>query len=447
MVDAIAEPTTPRALRHGRSQVFSPAALSTFMARLLLQGSNAPIGSLLDPGAGAGALTESVLSLVSIPIRTIMVERDPVLADHLSDLAHDYRALLAPGSEIVREDFLVTAPRLKAAGVGFTHVIMNPPYQRILLGDGAREHLALAGLQVPNLYAAFLWWGVQLLRPQGRLVAVVPRSFLSGRQFRHLRTQILSQCGLVRLHHFRNRKSIFGRDSVQQEVVVVCLVKGKQRAKIAFSSSDGLDDLGAPAVEVPSDRLISTSPDDQVVLVPASADAAKLRPRVNGLAIPPNVRVSVGSIVDFRHSKDICEFSDATVPLVGSEIFSARPIGHRAIRLGVHLRRHIKPPGEYVVIRRISPPESRPRLQAVHLRALGGDFARGLTFENHVLVVHADGRGMNSADCERILDILSSNSAQEQIAERCSSTQINASDVLAIKTSIDERAEIRWKAM
>ena len=59
----------------------------------------------------------------------------------------------------------------------FTHIIMNPPYRKVASSSRERSLLRYVGIDVPNLYAAFLTLGMRLLAPGGQMVAITPRSF------------------------------------------------------------------------------------------------------------------------------------------------------------------------------------------------------------------------------------------------------------------------------
>lgn len=389
--------------------------------------------SILDPGAGAGALSESILEHVESPVRLTMVEQDAVLADHLGELLDHFKDKLERGSEVVTGDFIAASARWLKDGTKFTHVIMNPPYERVRSDSTVRANLKQAGVVASNLYAAFLWLGMDLLEEGGRMVAVVPRAVLSGSQFRSLRRHLLSSGSLFQLHHFRSRRQIFQRDSVQQEVVVLGLVKGTKLAQVHFSQSNGLDDIAIGGRLIPTWRFNDAGGDD-VILVPSSHG-----PALNGgteSLLPAGVTVSVGNVVDFRLPEGALNNEATGVRLVGSEVFamSTRPTRPpRWVRVDSTTSRFVMPPGRYIVIKRISPPETQPRLKHRVVNATGEGFRDGVTFENHVLVLHAGGAGLPEDTCTLLDELLGTNPVQRQIEERTGSTQINAADIRALR--------------
>ncbi|MGF3054584.1 Eco57I restriction-modification methylase domain-containing protein [Microbacterium sp. YY-03] len=385
--------------------------------------------TVLDPGAGAGALTEAVLDSFNSPFNIALVERDEVFHEHLVELV-DAKAMRYRGeAEVHSADFLELAPRWIKEGRKFTHVVMNPPYQRIRPGDDSAAKLRALGVRTHNLFAAFMWLSVDLLEDDGVLVAVVPRSLLSGLQYAAAREHILERAGVSHLHHFIDRRGVFGRDSVQQEVVVVALVKGRAPLEIQFSYSEGLDDIDG-ALALPA-RRFGRGPVDRYVMVVPSPGNLDGQPGETSPLLPPGVSVSVGSVVDFRATADISAVPDA-IPLVGSEIFFARRHLRRWLAKNVRTDKHIFPPGNYVVVRRISPTESPRRLQAIHIAAQGEEFAQGVAFENHVLVLHAGGKGLSAAHCRVLLKRLSDPRNDIQFRERGGTNQVNAGDLRAL---------------
>jgi adenine-specific DNA-methyltransferase len=425
-----AQPDKSQQPEPNRSQVFTPAILSDFMAEMLDVQSEEG-ASVLDAGAGAGALSESILTIVRHPVQLTLVEKDAVLADHLAELLNHFDAKLAQESEVIAGDFIEAAVRWRELGTSFTHVIMNPPYERVRVGSTERERLKEAGVVASNLYAAFLWLGMDLLREGGRMVAVVPRSVLSGSQFRPLRRHLLASGSLFRLHHFRSRREVFQRDSVQQEVVVLGFVKGVKVEQVRYSRSSNLGDIPSEGSLMPRQRFEDAGGDD-AILVPSQQARTSLGAEP---LLPKGTNVSVGSVVDFRLPEGTLNASSVGVRLFGSELFSAKDQPERWMRVGRATSRFVMPPGRYVVVKRISPPETQPRLKHRVVDATGAKFHDGVAFENHVLVVHAAGKGLSDEACRFLDESFGTEAAQQQIQERTGSTQINAADIRAMRRS------------
>ncbi|HZU92730.1 MAG TPA: Eco57I restriction-modification methylase domain-containing protein [Microbacterium sp.] len=409
--------------------------MAQFMAERLLASDQRKQLDLLDAGAGAGALTDAVVdqrrSTLPRPVITL-VEQDPVLAAHLDHLLTDRASEVDPSSQVVESDFITMGLEWRRMGRRFSHVIMNPPYAKIHSTSDTAAMLKAGNIVAPNLYAAFLWLGAELLRPGGKLVAIVPRMLLSGPSFRQTREHLLARCAVSDLHHFKDRKGVFGRDAVQQEVVILGLIRSSEGTRTRYSTSiDGEDFESSQAVSVPTPRFLSAGT-DSVILVPRTTNEATCTQPSGAALLPTEARVSIGNVVDFRNAAHLTDSWEKAVPLIGSEVFATSK-RQRGMRLTDETRRYVWRPGSYVVVRRISPPEYSPRLAAAVINATGPEFSQGVAFENHVLVIHENGGPLTQGAAVSLQRALMDAGSQQQISERVGGTQINAADIVALK--------------
>lgn len=421
-----------------RVQVFTPVPVARFMAELLLEDDPENV-NLLDPGAGTGVLAESVAATFGGPLSVTMVEIDPILATDLRHMAAESSAFSRSDEPtVIEENFLTFAknPNLRNS---FSRIISNPPYARITKADLSRALVRDLEIRSSNLYGAFLWKCVDLLSPGGRMVAIVPRSFCNGLQFRPLRDHMFHNGSLFRVHHFTNRNSVFGRDSVQQEVVIIGFVKSISPLNVQVTRSTGIDDLEQTSSTVfPRTRIIEDEKNDYVIRIP-SADSVPEILASKGPLLPKGVDVSVGSVVDFRVSQYLrTEVEDGAVPLIGSEQFSSKLKSERWLKVSAETEKYVYPPGKYVIVRRLSPPEQNPRLQAI---IVNSDNPLGVTFENHILVIHSAGFPLTQDVAAETVARLTSSTTVQQIVERTGSTQINVRDVRALQNLVDVRPQ------
>jgi len=162
------------------------------------------------------------------------------IAYRCQDAGHEYVGVEINGQEatkasknhpkltVLEEDFLLWEPKGR-----YDLVIGNPPYG--IVGDAShypisvlkdRKSLYKRALTTwhgkYNLYGAFIEKGVRLLAPEGKLVFVVPATFMILDDFAPLR-RFLAQAGKVNVHYVGG---VFpGRNVV---AVVLVLEKGKQ---------------------------------------------------------------------------------------------------------------------------------------------------------------------------------------------------------------------------
>ena len=108
----------------------------------------------------------------------------------------------------------------------FTHAILNPPYKKI---NSDSEHLRIlrqVGIETVNLYSAFVALSLALMKTGGQLVAIIPRSFCNGPNYRPFREFLLQRAALRHIHLFAFRTEAFKDDGVLQENVIVMLERG-----------------------------------------------------------------------------------------------------------------------------------------------------------------------------------------------------------------------------
>ena len=189
-LNAELESSNGRGERSARGQFATPSEAARTMAGLV-----EPAGRVLrvvDPGAGAGALMLALVATVvergSVEQLSVdLVETDPkalglletaVRGAHVVAEAHG----LSLTTRIVDRDFCDVSGW--AGEDRFDAAILNPPYMKLGASDPCRKMVGRRhGADCPNLYAAFLAVGVELLRDGGHLVAITPRSFANGLYF------------------------------------------------------------------------------------------------------------------------------------------------------------------------------------------------------------------------------------------------------------------------
>ncbi|MCS7218678.1 MAG: Eco57I restriction-modification methylase domain-containing protein [Thermus sp.] len=173
--------------RSSLGQVPTPAALVAFMVGL----AEAPLGGrVLEPACAHGPFLRAFREVHGAGYRFYGVEVDRKALD------------LPPWAHGVVTDFLLWEPQ-----EAFDLILGNPPYGA--LGAGARIPPGLRRLYRGrfrtwrgryNLYGAFLEKGVELLRPGGLLVYVVPAGWMVLEEFRELRA-FLAREGALEVYY------------------------------------------------------------------------------------------------------------------------------------------------------------------------------------------------------------------------------------------------------
>lgn len=240
-------------------QFFTPAKVANFMVGLFDVNFQKKKIKILDPGCGAlslsCALVERLINqnknLKKIEIDAF--DTDPLLNTIVANVANILKNWgEEKGVEIdinySNSDFLLSHKTHLKKDLNtpiYDLVVSNPPYFKIKKED-VRTSVFNSPLQgQQNIYSLFLLGASKLLKKQGQLVFIVPRSFTSGVYFQSFQKLFLKEIDIEYFHLFNSRTDGFKKDKVLQENIILKAVpKNKtQSSKIKISSSQGINDL------------------------------------------------------------------------------------------------------------------------------------------------------------------------------------------------------------
>ncbi len=388
------EAATPADERKDKGQVFTPPGVCRFMASRFAR---VPAHfRLLDPGAGVGSLSAAVCERVMAigsprRIEIVLFENDAQLLPMLKEnMRRCQGALQSAGHElkyaIHPQDFVLTTRGRQSQRMlfgddeeleEFDAVIMNPPYFKIAadsahslaMGDVFQGHT--------NIYMLFMARAAELLRPNGELIAITPRSFCSGLYFRNFRRWFFTRMALRHVHLFECRRSTF--DNVLQESVITHTHRlGAAATSTTITTSMGRDiPLKPEQLSLDASKVLDDSSGDMVLRIPATAEDAAIMETVESWPdrfAELGLRISTGPVVLFRAGEFLLAKADGedAVPLI--EPHNVRPLETvwplerrgkpTAFRVCPASVKHLVPPQNYVLLRRFSAKEERRRLTA-----------------------------------------------------------------------------------
>lgn len=448
--------STCRNERSKIGQFFTPAKIARYMASLFEQ-----IGTevrILDPGAGTGVLfatyVEALVSRKHPPpsIKVVAYENDKHVLPYLKETIERCRILCGEAGisfqgEIRSEDFITDAiaqidDRLfTTPDERFTHAMLNPPYKKISAKSPMRRLLYAAGIEVSNLYAAFVWLTARRLATGGEMVAITPRSFSNGPYYRRFRVGLLDTMSIRHIHVFESRKKAFGDDNVLQENVIYYAVKERKKPEyMMLSSSDGADFNNAIFRFIPYDQTILPGDRDAFIHLVLSDEDKRATERMSGFTTSLDtlgLDVSTGPVVDFRARKYLHQLpDDGTVPLIYPCHFESGFINwpsdsHKkpnAIEVSPHTKDLMVDTGYYVLTKRFSAKEERRRVVAAiydpHLIE-----TPQVGFENHLNYFHAKGNGLPANLAKGLAIYLNSTLFDQYFRIFSGHTQVNATDL------------------
>ena len=461
-------------------QYMTPAPIGRFMAAMF----NDFKGSLqvLDPGAGVGSLTaafvDHIRELDERPqdVSLFAYEIDPNLIGYLRATMHQavsscVDAGIRASSETCPDDFIQVfseylRPNLFSEfddrETTFSHVIMNPPYGKIRSGSATSNALRRAEIAVPNLYSAFILIAAMLLREDGEMVAILPRSFCNGKYFSAFRKRLFEMMVLRGIHVFNQRNSAFSDDDVLQENVIIHAVRSSAPTTVNISSSDNgrfffETESGSWITEDMTQRSVDhssvVSPEDPNLLIRIESSgldhiAVNQINRFPASLADIGVEVSTGPVVDFRLKPELrSNPSSGDAPLLYPTHFSKGDLEWpkdtkkpNAIKVNENSRRWLwQNRGYFVVTKRFTSKEERRRIVAsVYDSELPGNL---IGFENHLNVYHCRQSGFNKSLATGLCNYLNSGLLDRYFRIFSGHTQVNATDLRSIPYPAREMLE------
>lgn len=456
-IRSAASSATDRAARAELGQFLTPEPTARLMAGMF--GAAPDRLRLLDPGAGSGSLTAATVSALLARLRppaaihATLYEVDasilPFLAETLvlcQEAARQHGCAFT--FEVRRSDFIRAA--LDASGSLFgtperyDWAVINPPYGKLAADSAERTAMRAAGLDAPNLYAAFVVLAADLLDPGGELVAITPRSFANGTYFRAFRSELFRRVTPRGIHLFHARDRAFSEDAVLQENVVLHAVRAPRAAEdaVRISASVDADDDYRTEHDVPLSLVMPGDADD-VLFLPDDEAALDVADRIGAFTAPLaslGMSVSTGPVVDFRVAEALLmEAAPGAVPLLypahlrgGRVTWPAPGRKPNGLARTSATSKLLVPSGTYVLVKRFTAKEEARRVVAVVVEPedVGGD---DLGIENHLNYFHAGGRGLPQDVARGLAAYLNSALVDDYFRLFSGHTQVNASDLRMLR--------------
>ncbi len=230
--------------RKQKGQIFTPMQVSSFMAKLFKI--NKTQFNLLDPGAGTGILTSAFCNQLVIinkrsNINIDVYENDTNLLPLLKkNLLKCKQELEDKGYKInfsiYSEDFILKNAKYfrkdslfnnKDNQKYYDYIISNPPYYKLNKNSLQAKVIPELISGQPNIYALFMGISASLLKSDGEMVFITPRSFCSGLYYKKFREWLLNNIHIEHIHIFESRKEVFDKDKILQENIIIKAKKTK----------------------------------------------------------------------------------------------------------------------------------------------------------------------------------------------------------------------------
>lgn len=445
-------------------QYLTPIAVANFMAKLIKR-SKQDI-SILDPGAGTGILCCALLehlSTVDKPpknIRLVAYEIDEGIIPYLKQ-SLDYLKLWLGKKNITltylikEKDFIVdnsnsfvTEEVLFPLGNSlerFDYIISNPPYFKLSKSDLRSKIASKIVHGQPNIYAIFMMVSALLLKNDGELIFISPRSFTSGLYFKTFREHFFTIVQPNYIHLFDSRSDTFDKDAVLQENIILKAVKDhifeKPNTKVTISFSRGIKDLySAMKRNIPVKEVINLKTRNKVVRILATEKEDQVVQTVH--AWKDNLHslglnISTGPVVAFRALKYISNKKNGHryAPLLWMQNVKAMdvkwPINRKKqqfIEDNEDTRRLLVPNKNYIILRRFSTKEESKRIVAAP-HVADSIKSETLGLENHLNYIYKPNGTLSLEETMGLAALLNSNLLDIYFRTSNGSTQVNATEL------------------
>jgi len=380
-------------------QFFTPNLIAQFMGSLT--DFKEKRIRILDPGCGTAilscALIEHLIELNNsiINIELVAYETDKKLLPYSNRSLKFLKEWLEKKQitfqyELINQDFVLknafyldkNENFFNTKGKLFDIAICNPPYFKLSIEDKR----AIAAKTIinghPNIYALFMAISANLLKENGEIILITPRSYASGNYFRVFRNSFFRIIQTERIHLFISRKETFNRDSVLQETVILKGKKVKEvntKKSVTISSSIGLKDLDNPSLKIIMlQEILDLDSAEKMLHLPTTDNEESILNifrNWDGNLHKYNIEISTGPVVAFRANDYILDELDNknySAPLFWlhnvKQMILEWPINKekkgKYIQVNNQTNSFLIPNKNYVFLRRFSSKDDKSRLIA-----------------------------------------------------------------------------------
>ena len=307
-------------------QFFTSKETAIFMANLC-KCKKANI-RILDAGAGSGILSIALLEYLSEidEIKNIdidLYENDDEIVEILEHNILEAKNKLNKiiNYSIIKQNF-ITSNQNNTTPI-YDIVISNPPYKKIGKNDIEAKVMENVVYGQPNLYFLFMAKAEQLLKDNGELIFIVPRSWTSGTYFRRFREVFLNDVRLTNIHLFVSRDKVFSKENVLQETMILRAIKSKEEQNIiqitqSFSNED-FEQIKKYNIEY---NLCVEKENERYVYLPVDNTEIKVLSTINNFTSKLKdigLKMKTGLTVDFRNEEYLeKDAEENNVPLFSS---------------------------------------------------------------------------------------------------------------------------------
>ena len=433
--------TVSQTFKKDNGQFFTPQIIAQFMGSLA--STDKKQIDILDPGCGTAILTcgliENLVEQNSIieTINLMAYETDSnlislsekslsYLQNWLSKKGISFHYIICVHDFIIDNYDCLNPPSLNFSDKkqNFDFIISNPPYFKLSKEDNRVKAAQIIIDGQPNIYSIFLAIAARMLKEDGEMIFIVPRSFTSGRYFNSFRNHFFKYVQIEFIHLFESRKDAFSRDNVLQETLILKanpkITKDKE-PQIIISTCGGLHDIEQSKQKIYFQKdLIDLKSKEKIIHLPTNTkeeDIIDLFKNWNGNLNQYNIQISTGPIVAFRMEDFIKEtIEDETVSLYWLHNVTKMEVNYplqksnkgQYIQFCKQTKSYLIPNRNYIFLRRFSSKDDKSRLVAAPYFSLPGT-PRYIGIENKLNYIYRPKGHLSRTEVMGITALLNSN--------------------------------------
>ena len=377
---------TKKTDRKKKSQFFTPLNVSKYMASMS-KVRNKHL-RILDCGAGTGILGLALLEdlLKDDLVETIEIDFYENDKDVISILNRDIEAmsdLIKQSDKVVKfnvleENFITSNANVwdnKLFEGIYDIIISNPPYKKLSKqSDESKVVLDIVYGQ-PNIYFIFMAMSIHLLKNNGEMIFITPRSFTSGAYFKKFREYMLTEVGISSIHIFNSRSEVFDGEEVLQEAIITRAVKNQEFESINIISTNDSNFSNKEIFKIPYNTVVDMECDNKFILIPSNEkeiDILNIMKSWDNNLIKLGFKLKTGPVVDFRATEYLTNkyVKNETVPLLWSDNFIDNEIklldnenNYRYILKNEKSKSLLLDNKNYLLVKRFTAKEEKRRIQ------------------------------------------------------------------------------------
>lgn len=446
---------TKKVDRKKKGQFFTPLNISKYMASM--SSNRNKYIRILDCGAGTGILG---LALVEELLKDSLVEKIEIDFyendnDVISVLNRDIEAmskLVKESDKVVKfnvldKNFILSNTDIwndKSFEGIYDIVISNPPYKKLSKqSDESKVVLDIVYGQ-PNIYFIFMAMSIHLLKDDGEMIFITPRSFTSGAYFKKFREYMLENVGISSIHIFNSRSDVFEGEEVLQEAIITRTVKNKTFENInIISTNDGSFD-NKEILSIPYNTVVNIECENKFILIPSTKEEVKVlntMKKWDNNLIALGFKLKTGPVVDFRAMEYLTnKYSEEnTVPLLWSDNFIDNEVkllnnddNFRYIINNDKSKSLLLENKDYLLIKRFTAKEELRRIQVAIYDVFKFNQYNKIGIENHVNYIAKTKGNITKDELFGLFCLFNSTIIDKYYRIVNGNTQVNATEANAI---------------